>query len=87
MEVLQQFLVVIAVLAGLVGTLWTLQKRGFIRLAHAGLKTRGERKLQIVERLQLTPQHTLCLVRLDGKTLLIGTAPASCTVLNEEQPR
>jgi hypothetical protein len=34
-----------------------------------------------VERLMLGPQHSLHLVRLAGRGLLVGTSPAGCAVL------
>jgi flagellar biogenesis protein FliO len=39
----------------------------------------------VIERLQLTPQHALCLVQLGQRTLLIGTSPTSCDVLDEHR--
>lgn len=81
----QQFFIGAAVLAALAGALWTLQRTGLVRFKGiAGVKG-SPRKLQVIERLQLTPQHSLCLVRLEQRTLLIGTSPASCRVLDEEE--
>ncbi len=45
-------------------------------------RTAGGRRLEILERLPLTPQHSLYLVRLCGRELLIGTAPSGCAVLD-----
>ena len=87
MESIQQLLIVILVLSVLAGVLWTLQKRGLVRFAPAGMGSRNDRKLRLIERLQLSPHHSLCLIQLDGQTLLIGTAPSSCTLLNPEEPR
>jgi hypothetical protein len=39
----------------------------------------------VIERLQLTPQHALCLVRINKRTILIGTAPAGCHLLDTEE--
>jgi flagellar biogenesis protein FliO len=43
------------------------------------------RSLEVIERLQLTPQHALCLVRMNKRTMLIGTAPAGCHLLDKEE--
>jgi flagellar biogenesis protein FliO len=73
-DAFQQFFIVGAVMIAFASALYALQRRGIVRFA--------DRKMQMVERLQLTPQHALCLVRLEDRTLLIGTAPSSCTLLN-----
>ncbi|MCX6621246.1 MAG: flagellar biosynthetic protein FliO, partial [Acidobacteria bacterium] len=41
--------------------------------------------MERVGRLQLTPGHALHLVRLDGRTLLVGTHATGLTVV-EERP-
>ncbi len=87
MDLFQQLFIVGAVLAAFGGALWTLQRRGLVRLTGMGLSARADRRLQVIERLQLTPQHSLCLVKLEDRVLLIGTAPSSCSVLNVEGDR
>jgi flagellar biogenesis protein FliO len=79
MEPIRQVLAVTAVLSLLVVALWWLRGKGFVRRGGAG----GSRKqaLQAVERLVLGPQHSLHLVRLAGRGLLVGTSPAGCAVL------
>lgn len=83
MESLQQLMVVAAVLAAMGGSIWLLQRRGFVRFNGLAVR-RPERKLEMIERLQLTPQHSLCLVRMEGRILLISTAPSSCSLLQLE---
>lgn len=41
----------------------------------------GARRLAAVERLALSPHHSLHLVRLAGRGLLIGVSPAGCALL------
>lgn len=41
------------------------------------------KSLEPVERLALTPQHSIHLVRIHGRELLVATHPRGCTVLNE----
>ncbi|WP_257644419.1 flagellar biosynthetic protein FliO [Nevskia soli] len=86
---MQQLMIAAAVLAGLGGSIWLLQRRGlasfggFAKFGGFAVR-RPERKLQVIEKLQLTPQHSLCLVRMEGRTLLISTAPSSCRLLELE---
>jgi flagellar biosynthetic protein FliO len=72
---MEQLVAVIFVFALLGGALWFVKKRP--RLAGGG----GARRMQVVERVALTPHHSLCLVKVDGRTLMIGTAPTSCQLL------
>jgi flagellar biogenesis protein FliO len=37
--------------------------------------------MQVMERVALSPQHTLCLVRVGGRSVLISTSPSSCQIL------
>jgi len=76
MEIVQQGLALIAVF-GLLGTaLWFVKTR-----QSPNLRLRGERRMQVVERTMLTPQHTLCLVKVDNRLIMIGTAPSSCQLI------
>ncbi|HLG96559.1 MAG TPA: flagellar biosynthetic protein FliO [Bryobacteraceae bacterium] len=79
MELTQQILMILVVFALLGGLLWLLRRRG--ALAFASRRT-GTRRMELVERLPLTPHHALHLVRVSGKVVLIGTAPSACTLLD-----
>ena len=79
MELTQQILMILVVFALLGGLLWLLRRRG--TLAFAPRRT-SERRLEILERVPLTPHHALHLVRISGKVVLIGTAPSACTLLD-----
>jgi flagellar biogenesis protein FliO len=37
-------------------------------------------RLQSIERLSLTPHHSLHLVRVDDRTVMVAVSPTSCTV-------
>lgn len=86
MESLQQILAVFFVLALLGGTLYWLRSRGLAHfsLGRFSLKTpRGTaaRRMQTIDRLSLTPQHSLHLVRVGTQVLLIAVSPGGCTVV------
>jgi flagellar biogenesis protein FliO len=69
----------LALVLGLLGaTLWWLRRRGFGGLPPAG---RGARLLQPLERLPLSPQHSLHLVRLGETVVLLACSPAGCAVV------
>ena len=78
MENFSQGAGVVAVLVLLAVTVWLLQRRGF---ASFPLRTGSVRRMQVIERLPLTAQHALHLVRIEGKILIVASAPGGCTVL------
>jgi flagellar biogenesis protein FliO len=80
MESIQQSLSVLVVLALLGGTLWWLRTKG---LAVFAVKASGGRAkaMKVIERVTLTPQHSLHLVRVAEKTMLIATSPGGCSIL------
>jgi flagellar biogenesis protein FliO len=78
MELIRQLLAVGSVLLLLAAALWWLRRKGLARYRPRGSR---EHSLQAVERLMLGPQHSLHLVRLAGRGLLLGTSPAGCAVL------
>jgi flagellar biogenesis protein FliO len=86
MELLEQLTAVAGVLALLGATLWWLRARGAARFAPLATRKFG-RRLQAVERLPLGPQHTLHLVRVSGRSLLIATSPSGCTLLEASEWR
>jgi flagellar biogenesis protein FliO len=83
MESTQQFLGVLFVLSLLGGTLWWLRSKG---LARFGINMPGgsgrQRSMKVVERLPLTPQHSLHLVEVAGRTILIATSSSGCAILD-----
>lgn len=84
MDLLQPVSAAAAVLLCLAATLWLLQRKGLaqfqVRRANAG----PSRRLEVVERVPLSPQHVLCLVRVEDRMVLIATGPQSCSILEGE---
>lgn len=89
MDILQPIAAIVLVMALLAAVLVLLRRRGAaaFRLPGVGVPAR---RLEVVERVSLGPQHALLLVRAGGRMLLVGTAPNSCQLLEgsfgEEKP-
>jgi flagellar biogenesis protein FliO len=49
-----------------------------------GMGRGAARRMQTIERLALTPQHSLHLVNVSGRVLLIAVSPGGCSVLDGE---
>ena len=80
MELTEQIAAILGVFALLGGMLWFLKRRGLANFP--GRRGGTGRRLEVLERISLTPQHAVHLVRVAGKVLLIGTAPSGCTLLD-----
>jgi flagellar biogenesis protein FliO len=80
MEAVQQICAVLLVLGLLGGTLFWLRGRGMAHFTSGGM-ARGKRRMQSLERLALTPQHSLHLVNIGGRVLLVAVGPGGCSVL------
>ena len=78
MDLLQQLAGVVLVLALLGALAWLGKRRGFSRSS-------GPRRMEVLERLTLSPNHSLHLVAIDGRTMLVGISPSGCQLLEKGQ--
>ena len=79
MEFVQQIAGVILVF-GLLGVLvWFAKGRSFT----LPVRSSRPRRMEILERLVLSPQHSVHLINVDGRTILIGVSPGSCQKLDD----
>jgi flagellar biogenesis protein FliO len=77
---LQQFLAVFFVLALLAAALWLLRRKGFAGVRLPLVRSAGgARKMQVVERVTLSAQHSLHLVSLGGRLIVVGVSPGRCS--------
>jgi flagellar biosynthetic protein FliO len=82
MDAFQPFAAIVLVMALLGGVLWALKRRGVALLRIPGVSGSAPRRLEVVERISLGPQHSLHLVRAGDRLLLVATAPSSCQLLD-----
>lgn len=81
MELMDPMPAVLAVAGVLAAALWWLRKKAPGRLWRQSAR-RPARRLASVERLALSPRHTLHLVRLDDRVLLVAESPAGLAPLD-----
>jgi flagellar biosynthetic protein FliO len=80
-DLYRQLFGIVIVLGALMALLWYARKRGFARL---NIGTGGSnRLLKVVERVPLTPQHTLFVVTVSDRTMLLSSSPGSCQLIVE----
>jgi flagellar biogenesis protein FliO len=87
MDLLQPLAAVGFVLALLGVTLMLLKKRGAASFRLPRLSGGGPRRLESLERLSLGPQHALHLIQIDGRTILVATAPTSFQIVCEAETK
>jgi flagellar biogenesis protein FliO len=81
MDLIRQVPAIAAVAALLVASLAWLRRHGLIRPAGGAWQQAIPRHLESLDRLSLTPQHSLHLVRLGGRAYLVGSSPAGINLL------
>jgi len=81
MEIIRQMLAVLGVAALLGGTLWWLKRKGLAQFAVRKRRSGRARCMEVVERLPLSPQHSLQLVRVAERVFLIALSPSACTMI------
>ncbi len=79
MEAVSQMAAVGLVLLLLAGALWWLRRRGYA--APVLGRAAGARRLRAVERLPLGPNHSLHLVRMGDRALLVACGNTGCALL------
>jgi flagellar biogenesis protein FliO len=75
MEFAAQMMLALLVPASLAVLLRWMQRRGLAATAGRA------RHMEVIERLSLTAQHSLHLVRVDGKELIVASGPGGCSLL------
>jgi flagellar biogenesis protein FliO len=79
---LQQILAVFLVLGLLAVSLAMLKKRGIAKFnVSLPRRTTGSRQMEVVDRITLTAHHSLHLVRVRDRVILIGVSPSGCNTV------
>ena len=80
---LGQTIAIFFVLLLLVVALWFLKRRGLATLNTTMAKRLGKQKfMQVLERVPLTANHSLHLVRVHDRVILIGVSPSGCSQID-----
>lgn len=80
MESFYSIFAVVFVLALLGLTLAVLRKRGAATWRFP-VASGSARRMEVLERLSMGPQHALHLVRIAGRSVLVATSPGGCQLL------
>jgi len=77
-----QLLAILMVLAILCGGLWALRRKGFVQTTFRRPASKaGELRLEVLDRLALSSQHSVHLIRMADRVLLVGLSPGGCNLL------
>lgn len=80
-QILQRGAAAILVLALLCLLLWALRRRGMAHFSFSSPLHRAPRRLSVVERLPLTSQHSLFLVQITDKLVVLGSSPSGINLI------
>jgi len=83
MEAIQPILAMCLVLILLGGALWWLRRKGLAQFSSSSFG-KTNRRMELLERLPLSPGHTLHLVRVGGRVLLVASSPGGCALLEAD---
>ena len=79
MDLGRELIGIAAVLVMLFGLLWILRRKGWVTGIAASSST--ERQIRLLERVSLTPAHSLHLVRAGNRTILLGAHASGVTLI------
>jgi flagellar biogenesis protein FliO len=82
-DVYRQFVGVLLVLGILVTALYLLKQRGIVRFKSVRGLGGPDRLVKVVERIPLDAQHTVHLVQIGERRILIASSPGSCQLITE----
>jgi flagellar biogenesis protein FliO len=82
MQPFGQLFAVAGVLMLLGCSLYFLRRKGIARFGFKNTRAASGPQLQSLERLPLTSQHSLHLIRVYGRIVLIAVSPGGCSVLD-----
>jgi flagellar biogenesis protein FliO len=86
-DMYRQFLGVLLVLGILVTALYLLKQRGIVRFSGVRMPGGADRIVKVVERIPLTAQHTMHVVQIGQRRVLISSSPGSCQLITEISER
>lgn len=81
MELVRQIFSVCLVFGLLAGALWWMRRAGNLRLTDWNKRGKRRRSLESLERLNLTPHHSIHLVRIGEQTIVVAVHSSGCSVL------
>jgi flagellar biogenesis protein FliO len=81
-DVLQQIAAVCLVI-GLAVLAASLGRKGSVGLRALRWRGSGTGRMELVERLMITPQHSLCIIRVDGREWMVGVHPGGMSLMKE----
>jgi hypothetical protein len=81
MELLIRLLVALLVIASLWVTLRLLRSRGVLTLPGVSLGSNKARRIELEERLMVSSQHGVCLLKIDGCPYILSIGPGATSLL------
>ena len=80
-SMIEQTLAALFVICLLFAAVWILRRKGVAVSNGMWKRPRRNNQLQLIERLPLTAQHSIHLVRVGNELIVVGVSPGSCSAI------
>ncbi len=81
MDLIRESLGITVVFLLLWAALWMLKKKGIVGMRVIGNRSAETPCLRIVDKIRLTPQHSVHVVSVEGRRMVVGVHPTGFTLL------
>ena len=81
MDLIRESLGITIVFLLLWGALWLLKKKGIVGMRAMANRSSDTPCLQVVDKIRLTPQHSVHVVSVEGRRMVVGVHPSGFTLL------
>lgn len=86
MDLVRESVGITLVFALLWAALWVLRKKGLIQAGNAFRRPAGGCNIEVIDRVRLTPQHSVHIVRVMERRLVVGVHASGFTLLCTLEP-
>lgn len=83
MDLIRESLGITIVFALLWAVLWLLKKKGAVRVGMLVNRPGGGKCIEVIDKLRLTPQHSVHVVRVADREIVLGLHASGFTILGE----
>ena len=81
MDLIRESFAITLVFALLWAALWLLRRKGLIQAGRSVRRPMSEHTIEVLDRIRLTPQHSVHVVRVSDRRLVLGVHASGFTLL------
>lgn len=81
MITVEQIGAILLVFVLLFGLMWIVRRKELVASASSLFASRAGGRMKVVQRIGLTPQHSVFLLEIESRTVVLATYTGGCSVL------